>query len=325
MISRQELRHYFTQAQRPRGGALPTSLPAHHWRLQPALASLHAALDALVDPTAETVRELVASAFADTDWIDGWIAAMAQDALHDAYFEPPLAPTSNGFQRGVAVFAHRHVNIALNSLPVDVLAAKKMQRSGPAAITFTGTVSVQKFLRAGGGLLRMWSAPAVSDNFSLDDGLACRPAGHRALEDGDILTLDGRTQSYVIEHAIADIVVLQAEILLDRAPLLIEYDSEDFTAVAACSTSDNASRSQMLLSFLATLGRSEDDAVVEPFTHDDSFFLRWHATTELFRLNEGRARARLHTMADEDPHPDLRAAARNALGVLATEARACHA
>ncbi len=325
MISGPELRHYFQQAEQVRRGALPTSLPAHHWRLQPALAALHDALDALTDPTVDSVREVVEAAFADTDWIDGWIAAMAQAALRDAYFEPPLAPTGNGFQRGMAVFAHRHVDIALNSLPVDVLAAKKMRPRGPAAITFTGTVSVQKFLRAGGALLRMWDAPQVSGNFSLDDGLACRPAGHRALGDADILTLDGRTQSYVIEHAIADIVVLQAEILVDRAPLLVEYDSEDFTAVAACSTSDGASRSQMLLSFLATLGRSEDDAVVEPFTHDDSFFLRWHATTELFRLNESRARARLHAMAERDPHPDLRAAARNALGVLAMEASACHA
>ncbi|ATY31201.1 hypothetical protein CVN68_03750 [Sphingomonas psychrotolerans] len=313
------------RAEQARGGALPTSLPAHHWRLQPALAALHGELDELSHPTVDAVRDVVETAFADTDWIDGWIAAMAQDALRDAYFEPPLAPTGNGFQRGVAVFAHRHVNIALNNLPVDVLAAKKMQRGGPTAITFTGTVSVQKFLRAGGALLQMWGAPEVSGNFSLDDGLACRPAGHRALEDADIVTLDGRTQSYVIEHAIADIVVLQAEILLDRAPLLVEYDSEDLTAVAACSTSDAASRSQMLLTFLATLGRSEDDAVVEPFTHDDSFFLRWHATTELFRLNEGRARARLHAMADRDPHPDLRAAARNALGVLGAEAGACHA
>jgi len=325
MISRPELRHYFSQAEQVRGGALPTSLPAHHWRLQPALAALHGALDALADPTADAVREVVEAAFADTDWIEGWIAAMAQDALRDAYFEPPLAPTGNGFQRGIAVFAHRHVNIALNSLPVDVLAAKKMQRRGPAAITFTGTVSVQKFLRAGGALLQMWDAPEISGNFSLDDGLTCRAAGHRAIEDNEVLTLDGRTRSYVIEHAIGDIVVLQAEILRDRAPLLVEYDSEDLTAVAACSTSDTASRSQMLLSFLATLGRSEDDAVIEPFTHDDSFFLRWHATTELFRLNQGRACARLHAMADRDPHPDLRAAARNALGVLEMEAGACHA
>ncbi|MDP5279889.1 hypothetical protein Q9Q95_13220 [Sphingomonas sp. DG1-23] len=325
MISRQELRRYFIKAEQARGDALPTSLPTHHWRLQPALAALHQALDTLADPTADSVRALVEAAFADTGWIDGWIAAMAQDALRDAYFEPPLAPTGNGFQHGVAIFAHRHVNIALNSLPVDALAAKKMQRRGPAAITFTGTVSVQKFLRAGGAVLRMWDAPQVSGNFSLDDSPKCRPAGYRALEDGEILTLDGRTQSYVIEHAIGDIVVLQAEILLDRAPLLVEYDSEDLTAVAACSTSDTASRSQMLLSFLASLGRSEDDAVVEPFTHDDSFFLRWHATTELFRLNEGRARARLRTMAERDPHPDLRAAARNALGMIEAEAGACHA
>jgi hypothetical protein len=316
MISSPELRQYFASARPSAGGTFIPSFDEHHWRSQPRLAALHAALDALDEPGAEQVCALIAQSFADTGWIDQWIAAMARSALETRYFEPPLAPASNGFQRGMVVFAHPHVSISLNILPVDILAAKKMRRTGPAAMVFTGSLSVQKFLRAGGARLRLWEAGAASETFSLADGHACRPAGRRDLADGDIVTLDGRTQSYVVEHATGDIVLLQAEIQRDRAPLLVEYDADSCIAVAAGSTNECASRSQMLISFLAAFGREGDEAVIEPFTHDGSFFLRWHATTELLRMNETRARSRLESMVDEDPHPDLREAAGSVLDLL---------
>jgi hypothetical protein len=329
MISRPELQQHFADSREVRGDGFKPEFARHHWRSQPTLAALHDALDALDAPTAEQIRTLIEAAFADTAWVDLWIAAMARSALGSRYFQPPLAPTSNAFQRGIAVFAHPLVSVSLNILPLDVLAAKKMRRVGPAAVIFTGSVSVQKFLRAGGALLRMWEAEASSDTFSLADGHACRPAGHHPLVDGEIFTLDGRTQSYVIEHAVGDIVLLQAEIHADRAPLLVEYDAETCVAVAAGSTNDLASRSQMLISFLAAHGRQGDEAAIEPFTHDASFFLRWHATAELLRMNQARARARLHEMAHEDPHPDLREAARSTLEMLGQAAtqgsRLCHA
>jgi hypothetical protein len=46
-------------------------------------------------------------------------------------------------------------------------------------------------------------------------------------------------------------------------------------------------------------------------------------------MNQARARARLHEMAHEDPHPDLREAARSTLEMLGQAAtqgsRLCHA
>lgn len=322
MIPRPELQAYLAGSHRR------TAAPALHWRAQPRLARLHAALEALTERRAAAIGALVEGLFADTAWLEGWVAQMAQAAAADPFYDPPLVVNGNKHQRGLVLFSHDCLTLTLNVLAIDALAAKKSRQRGPGAIIFTGGLSLQKFLKGGGALLQLWSAPRPDALFSLADGHRCAPAGYRAIEDGEMLTIDGRTQSYVIDHAIADIVVLQADVRVDRAPLLVEYDAQTLLAVGASSTNDGASRSQMLLSFLSTLGRAGDADILERYTHDDAFYLRWHATRELLGVDADRAMGRLRAMECGDPHPEIRDAARSALSMLipqAAEAAPCHA
>lgn len=292
--------------------------PEHHWRNQAVLQRLAGALDAIAAPSFDAVCALVDGVLADTDWVDQWLDAMAASARRDPFYEPPLAPTNNGYAVGLNIFSHKLVRMSLSVLPIDALADKKVRNAGPSSIVFTGSVTLQKFLRGGGASLRIWHARAATDGFSLVGEHRCRPGAVRWIADGDVLRLDGRSESYVVEHAIVDIVSLQAEILVEQAPLLVEYDSGDLSAVAACSTDDGASRSQMLLSFLACAGRGADAPTVERFTHDRHFFVRWHALRELMEMDAARGTARLADMAEADPHPELRAAAADTLILLRT-------
>ena len=150
------------------------------------------------------------------------------------------------------------------------------------------------------------------------------------MADGDVLRLDGREESYAIDCTAGDLVVLQAEIQADAAPLLVEYDADTLTAVAVSSNDDGASRSQMLLSFLAEAGVVRSTPVVARFTDDPQFFVRWHAMREWLALDPVGALPRLQRMASDDPHPDLRAAASSVAHALTTAdahggRAACHA
>lgn len=322
MIPRPDLQAYLAGTQ-PRADH-----PALHWRVQPALARLHDELDGLTERSGTAVRALVEDLLAETGWLACWIERLAQTAAADPFFDLPLVANGNKHQRGLVLFSHDCVTLTLNVLSIDALAAKKSHRHGPRAIIFTGGLTLQKFLKGGGALLQLWSASAPDSLFSLADDHRCAPAGYRAIKDGEILTTDGRTQSYVISHAVSDIVVLQADIRVDRAPLLVEYDAQSLLAVGASSTNDGASRSQMLLSFLSMLGRAGDADVLERYTHDDAFYLRWHATRELLGVDAGRAMERLRAMERGDPHPEIRDAARGAISMLggqAAGATPCHA
>jgi len=244
---------------------------------------------------------------------------MALAARLDPFFTPPLGAQTNGFQRSLQLFVHPLVRVSLGILPVDSLAEKKVLQKGSAGISFPGTVILQRFLRAGGAVLAFWRAPAAGEDFRIGGEARCRADGVRRLRDGDLVRLDGRQQSYIIEHAEGDLVVLQAEMLVDRGPLLVEYDADSHLPVAASSTNDAASRSQMLASFLGQLGRTRDRDALAQLSTDPSFFVRWHAMREWLVSDLAGAMPRLQAMAAADPHPEIRqAAASLAAALLAT-------
>lgn len=288
-----------------------------HGSVPPTLQRLRVALDELAAPNLASVQALVTAVLEDTRWIDDWLVDMAIRAGANASYQPALATLNNGFYQGLAIFAHSFVRLSLGVLPIDSLADKKVSRRGPASITFTGTVTLQKFLRSGGARVTMWHARPASDLFSLDDQDLCGPGNARSLSDGDLLVLDGRSDSYVIDHAASAIVVLQAELSIERSPFAVEYDASSMIATAASSTDEGASRSQMLMSFLAGLGRASDVAEIARFIDGPHFFLRWHALSALLTIDVEAALPRLRMMAVRDPHPEARAVASETLAMFA--------
>src|SRR3546814_4388011 len=119
----------------------------------------------------------------------------------------------------------------------DALAAKKSGGRGSGSIAFSGLRSVFHFLKSGNATLTIWEAPESGDTFADDQGGHCRLVERRRIADGETLALDGRTQSFVIEHATSDMVYIQAEALVDRAPLAVEYDDRTLDLVGATSRS----------------------------------------------------------------------------------------
>lgn len=314
MIPKPALTAWFERAATEPPRSLGDVADVHRWRGQPPLAALAKALDTLAAPSVEDVGRLLIEALRDTAWLDRWIDALAAGARADPFFEPPLVPLNNGYHVGLQLFSHPFARLSVGVLPVDRLAAKKARRRGPAAITFTGTVSLQKFIKADNAVLTMWRATPATADFELATAPGCRVEANRTLADGDLLWLDGRRQSYVVERATADLVVLQAEILVDPAPLLVEYDADTRQPVSVCSTDDGASRTQMLLSFLRCLGKAHAGDVAGSVTDSPHFFVRWHAMRELLAMDIAFALPHLRAMAAADPHAEVR---RTAAGVLA--------
>jgi hypothetical protein len=175
---------------------------------------------------------------------------------------------------------------------------------------------VLKFVKAGGARISLWEAPPITAGFSARTAGRCVRTGERQLADGDILTIDGRHQGYVIEQARANLLILQAEIALDAAPLSVEYDSATFAYVGCSAARDGASRLQMIATLLRKLGsEAAFPALAECLDHPD-FFVRWHVMRELLGMDAGAALPHLKRMAARDPHEDVRRAARSVLDRL---------
>lgn len=288
------------------------------WNRGPYHRRFDDALAALPEQSAGAVAAAMRALFADQDWVDGLIAGLAAEMRADPFFDPPFRAINSDIHQGLIAFEDPRVSIAAGVTGISALAAKKSARRGATSVGFTGRMSVVKFVKAGGATLGFWEAPPIDAGFSAATAGRCRKTGSEAIRDGHVLTLDGRRQSYVIERARANLLILQAEINLDQAPVGVEYDSATCEYVGCSANGDSASRIQMISTLLRKLDCAQAFPAIAAFLDHPDFFVRWHVMRELLGLDAEAALPHLRRMAARDAHGDVRRAARALLDRLET-------
>lgn len=289
------------------------------WDAGPAKQGFDHALAALPEQSAEAIAEAVSSLFADDSWVQSFIGGIGERLRADPFFDPPFLALNSDVNSGLVAFEDPRVSIAAGVTRLADLAARKTAKRGATSIAFSGRMTVIKFVRAGGARLGFWDAPEIKPGFAAAEAGQCRRSGTRTIADGDIVIVDGRRQTYVIEHAEGNLMILQAEIALDRAPLSVEYDSATCNFVGCSATGDGASRIQMITTLLRKLGCAAAFPTITAFLCHEDFFVRWHVMKELLGLDAGAALPHLKRQAARDPHPDVRRAARQVLDRLETQ------
>ena len=283
------------------------------WNEGPAHRGFVDAMAGLDAPSAEAVAAKMVELFRDEPWLDALVDQLADALRRNPYFEAPFRHTSSEVHNGLIVYEDENVSIGAGVTSVAGLAEKKRQKGRRASIAFSGQVEIFKFVKAGQARLSLWEAPRISADFTAGTAGRCWQTGARCIEDGAVLMVDGRWQSFSIDHAASNLVVLQATVKPDRAPLSVEYDSVSHEFVGCSAADDSASRIQMI----ATLLRKLDDRAVFPvlaeFLDHPSFFVRWHVMRELLGLDVEAALPHLERMAARDRHPETRRAARNVI------------
>jgi hypothetical protein len=289
----------------------------HDWGLGPIHRGFDAAMASLPVPcTAEQVANTVAALFADDSWVDALVSALAAKMQADPFFNPPFRNLGNDLHAGLLVFEDERVSITAGVTSALQMAAKKDRPRGGASVGFSGQLGVYRFVKSGGATLSFWEAPAIGPGFNAAEAGTCRRTDTRKISDGETLIVDGRRQSYVVEHMKSSFVLLQASIAVDQAPLSVEYDSETGAYVGCTATGDSSSRIQMITTLLRKLDHQAAFPAVAAFLDHPDFFVRWHVMKELLGLDVHAALPHLKRMAASDPHPDPRRAARAVLDRL---------
>jgi hypothetical protein len=287
------------------------------WAHHPLKTDLEMRLAALPERSAAAVLEAARSFVDREEDIAALLAAMRAGSRADPFFRPPFHPVSSDIQSGLLLFHNRDLSISLGVSSVDMLAAKKSGPRGAATISFTGSTGLFRYVKAGGATLSFWEAPVIGDDFVAARAGQCRFVERRRIADGEEIVLDGRCQSFVIEHAVSDMVYFHAMVRSEAAPLTAEYDSETLAFTGASSTDEVASRMEIMVSLLRTMER--EDAVpliVDVLQASPHFYTRWHVMRELLALDADAAHPHLVRMAEADPHPEVRAAARQTLDLF---------
>jgi len=289
---------------------------AREWSRHPMMSGLHAELRALHDPAPEQVLDAARRFIARADEIAAMLRGTIAACASDPFYRPPFHPLSSDIHNGVLLFQNPLLSIALGVIGVDMLAAKKADPRGASSVGFTGQVSLYRYLKAGQATLSIWEAPEITDTFVASEAGHCRLVGRRQLEDGDEVLIDGRRESFIIDHASGEMVYLQALVQAKAAPLAAEYDSRSLAFVGASSTDEVSSRVEMMISLLRAMEREDALPLILDSLESPNFHTRWHIMRELLAMDAEVAEAPLRRMAESDPHPEVRATARRTLAMF---------
>jgi hypothetical protein len=293
----------------------------------PAFAALKAGLPSAAGAGADAVLALARAFLGDDAAIAAFMAAAIARVAADPFCRLPLRTSRSEVHDGLLLFSRPALTIQLAVMSADALAIKRRFREGPASIAFSGQRTLFRFLKAGGAILSIWEAPPIEPGFTAAASGRCRLRERRRLADGDLIEFDGRRESFIVDGAASDLLYLVAATSLGAAPVGAEYDSETLELVAAASTDDASSRTQMMLSLLRIMDRRDAAPLFARMARSEHFYARWQAMREFLALDAEAALPHLRAMALADPHAEVRdAAARTLAAFFPEQAESpCHA
>ncbi len=282
---------------------------ARKWSAHPLIADLQREVRAPGERSPEELLEATRRFLDRRDEIDALLRDLIADSRADPFFRPPFQPVSTEIHTSLVLYHHPLLSISLGVTSVDALAAKKTQGRGAGSINFTGFVSLMRFIDAGGATFSFWAAPEITDGFTAAEAGECRLVERRRIADGEELVVDGRRESFVIDHAERDMVYFQAVVRAGRAPIAVEYDASTRGFVGASSTGEASSRVQMMASLLRAMEREDALPLLADAIAEAEFHTRWHLMREMLAMDAEFALPLLKRMAAADPNPDVRATA----------------
>jgi len=263
----------------------------------------------------EDVERLAGAAerlLTQAEWVEELLAPMITALRAEPLFEPAFEAQRDAARFSTVLFDQPSVTITATVLSADALAS-----AGPARqVAVSGRFSVIRYARAGGAHRRVWAAEPAGPDFRASRAERCRWLGAAALADGDVVRLDGRTHGQVIAGATSDLLTLTATIRTGASPYVREYATADGTLLRCAMLDERPARTQLLLAYLRLAGRKDAGACFAAAACDDAFFLRWPAMREWLALDAAVALPQLRAMAKDDPHDEVRAAARTTLAMI---------
>lgn len=241
---------------------------------------------------------------ADADWVAARLRPLLSELAVDPLAQPKLRVMRDGVRTGAVL----HDDAAMTVTAALVSARALAARPAPLSVIVAGRLALTRFVQAGGARLERWEAGPVNETASAATLPPARAVGAHWLRDGDVVRTDGRVEARFLAGATCDVLTLTATIKPGAAPFAREYRLADGALIRLAPTDDRVTRAEMLLAFLSAARRVDSD-VAEPLTRHRSFALRWQAMRAWLQAAGPPALPRLASMAADDPHPEVRAAA----------------
>lgn len=298
---------------------------ADAWRAEDAgPGGLSAALDAAAVLAPDAALAHLLAWLADIGWLRGRLGEALALLAADPFARPPLRLVGGGDAPGGLILAERGaIRLSLQLLPFTNGAAS------PESVLFVPGRVAMRVLADGGADLTLLHAPLTlaeeAGAFTANDAAPCHSDMPRPLVTGEVIRLDTSRTGFVIDGAVGDVLLLELTVQPPSPLPMRLHDLASGRLIHLSASCRDSSFRQMALTLLRTMERRDTTPLFAEATRAADFSLRWSAMRDFVALDPSAAYPRLHEMASDDPHPDVRRAAAATLALYPAEVQPCPA
>ncbi|WP_194953684.1 HEAT repeat domain-containing protein [Sphingopyxis solisilvae] len=253
-----------------------------------------------------------------------WLATRIESALAllrtDPFARPPLRAFGGGEGGGEQapgglVLAERgHVRLTLRVWPFASAAPPESP-----AIFVPGRAAIHVLASGGAQLCRHHVALTPAEEagaFTARAAARCHSDPPRPLQTGETLDLDTARESFTLVPGAHDALLLELTVQPPSPLPIRSYDPVTGRLLHISASSRDSSFRTMALTLLRHMQHRDAAPLFVAETRSPDFAARWHAMRELIALSPTAAHAPLAAMAADDPHPEVRAAAKATLALF---------
>lgn len=281
-----------------------------------APGGLLSAIDAQADASPDAAIAALLPWLTDPDWLTARLASALALLRADPFARPPLRPIggADGAPGGLVLAERGAVRLTLRLWPFATHTA------APAPAIFVPGRAALHILASGGAQLCLHQVAVTpaeeSGAFAARTAAPCHSTPPRPLHTGETLYLDTAREGFTLIPGGRDTLLLELTVQPPSRLPIRSYDPTTGRILHVSASCRDSSSRAMALTLLRHFGRADAAPLFVAETQSEDFAARWHAMRELIALDPAAARVPLAAMAADDPHPEVRAAAKATLALL---------
>lgn len=241
--------------------------------------------------------QLVKNIFNDSKKITDLIGLFAS---FDDKSMVPLDTFHEGAISGFMVLSCDKYSVSINKLDKELLDKKRMKSHKSRSITTIGCPLLIKVVSGHDLECEIWQSDTQPDSDGNVENAQMSISKKVSVNHDYWLELNGNTEAMVFRSAMTDVVWLAVHAFYERPDFLLSFHSDSGKLKTIISNNDTASRAEMLLYTLRSMGVKTHTPEIIPLINSRIYNIRWLAAQEVCRLDPQLGEDLLHQMRNHD-------------------------
>lgn len=221
----------------------------------------------------------------------------------------PLDTFNEGAISGFMVLSSDKYSVSLNKLDKRLLDKKRMKSHTSRSITTIGCPLLIKVVSGHDLECEIWESDTQPDSDGNVENAKMSISKKVSVNQNYWLELNGNTEALVFRSAMTDVVWLAVHAFYERPDFLLSFHSDSGKIKTLISNNDTASRAEMLLYTLRSMGVKTHTPEILPLITSRIYNIRWLAAQEVCRLDPQLGEKLMHQMRNHDKCKQIVAAA----------------